>query len=58
MTVLRLVGISPRLLMLGFMIPTALLSMWIRLNSSIICKYSTYECIKSITNATLTFSTS
>ena len=31
MTVLRLVGISPRLLMLGFMIPTALLSMWIRL---------------------------
>jgi len=29
MTVLRLVGISPRLLMLGFMIPTALLSMWI-----------------------------
>ena len=48
MTVLRLVGISPRLLMLGFMIPTALLSMWIRLNSSLICKLLAYECIKGL----------
>ena len=30
MVILGIVGISPRLLMLGFMIPTAFLSMWIR----------------------------
>jgi di/tricarboxylate transporter len=28
--VLLLVGSSPRLILLGFMLPTALLSMWIR----------------------------